>query len=441
MALSTHKTTYCLAMLWALCQCVSTQSPKGKVELLAVVAKMRHGLTEVGESIDVVAKVEMSNYFDETTTWRLLPKETFRAQLLECSVHSGYLAFQHLLFDQITSYLPAKVFYATFNTKYVNDNFSNYEQSCKTWTKNKLTDARDNCDSKLPAVCLTPTQTSRSEALMHNWTSQMFQGEIKTFQTVLDTLSTIITQGTPAKILFEEDFFASTLLNLGEALSESKTLIASQVGLLKPPTFVSFQNLRFQMFALVQHVLVTSLPSWRSMQEAVSQSPSDPQATLNQTDSSLQEIQRQLTELKQGLSEVKTTSVEGSGLSGMTEKTPDPLMPVSSSQNVTKAFCKDFFAGCRTKIFPSNRTVTIENFLKFSFVNFYLAVGWALLMFFILIASIVYTYKQHLRVQSLSGHIMQPTRPPVSKEQQPLLPTTRIDMTKLGTALNRPSHQ
>ena len=81
----------------------------------------------------------------------------------------------------------------------------------------------------------------------------------------------------------------------------------------------------------------------------------------------------------------------------------------------------------------------MENLLKLSFVNFYLGVSWALLMFLILVASVVYTYKQHLRVKRLSNHVSQLTWTPDTKEQQPLVP--RIDMEKLGSALNRRDQQ
>ena len=430
------KTVFYLIILWAVCQCVTSQTPRGKAELQLVIAKMNRDLTEVEESINGVTQVEMSDYFDEATKWRLLPQETFRQQLLECSVSSGYLAFQHLLFDQASSYLPAKVFYATFNTQYVNDNFSTYEQRCKIWIKNKLTNVDHDCNEKLPAICLTPTQISRSEALMHNWAGQMFPQEIRTFQAVLTTVSDIITQGVPAKMLFEEDYFASTLLQQGEALRECKTQIASQLGLLQQPTFVGFQNLRFQMFSLVQRVLAASLQSWSSLQEAVRQLPSGIQSTSNGTDSSIQVIQRELIDLRQNLSEVRVTLEDESRLSG---ELPDRQMPQSSPpKKVTNAFCKSFFADCRTKIFPSDRSLSIENLLKYSFVNFYVGVGWSVLMFLILVTSIIYTCRQHLKVKRLCEHIV-PTKSPV---EQPLLNnSSRVDMTKLETALNRLNQQ
>ena len=234
-------------------------------------------------------------------------------------------------------------------------------------------------------------------------------------------------------MLFEDDHFAATLVQQGEALRECKTQIASQIGLLQQPTFVGFQNLRFQVFSLVQRVLAASLQSWSSLQEAVSQLPSDTQSTSNGTDSSIQGIQRELTDLKQKLSEVRATLEDEFRL---TDELPDRPMPQSSSpQKVTNAFCRSFFAGCRTKIFPSDRSVSIENLLKYSFVNFYLGVGWALLMFLILVTSVIYTCRQHLKVKRLSDHIVQPTRSPV---EQPLIPR-RVDMTKLNTALNRPN--
>ena len=128
MTLSDPKPTYCLIFFWVLCQFVSAQDPKGKVQLLSVVSKMKQDLVEVGKSIGEVTNVTTADYFDEMTKWQLLPEATFRTQLFECNIDSGYLAFQPLLFDHIASYLPERVFYATFNTQYVIDNFSQHEQ-------------------------------------------------------------------------------------------------------------------------------------------------------------------------------------------------------------------------------------------------------------------------------------------------------------------------
>ena len=415
---------YCLLIFWATCQGISSQNVSDKDALLSVVTEMKKDLAEIAKSIDMMPHLNVSDYFQERVKWQLLPAKLFRAQLLECAVNLGYLAFEPLFYDQIAASLPEQVFYASFNTQFVSDSFSTYERNCKIWKKNKLAEIAHNCDIEIPAICLTVARISRSEASMHNEARQIFPDEIMSFHVVLDTASGLLTQGVPPKMLFEEDFFGATLVQSGETLRGSKVLIASQVELMPPSTLLRFQTLRFQVLTLIQRALVSSLQSWTDLQAAVTKLPSDTQSALNDTKRYLQELE----EVRQELTVVKSTLESGSGLS---EDCPPTL------QNVTNPFCDSFFENCVAELFPLKKSVSIKKLIKYSFVNFYLGLSWALLMFVILVVSAIYTYRQHLKVKKLSDHIIgqpQPTR--MNREQEPL-----IDMAKLGRALNHSSQQ
>ena len=133
---------YCLLIFWATCQGISPQDVSDKDVLLSVITEMKKDLADIAKSIDMMPHLNVSDYFQERVKWQLLPAKLFRAQLLECSITSGYLAFEPLFYDQIAASLPEQVFYASFNTQFVSDSFSTYERNCKIWRKKQ---ASRNC--------------------------------------------------------------------------------------------------------------------------------------------------------------------------------------------------------------------------------------------------------------------------------------------------------
>ena len=412
------KEFYCLVAFLNLFNVIYSQEPSNKEAFQLAVTNMKKDLAEVEQSVNNAPNFEMTEYFDETSTWQLLPSNTFRSQLLDCSVKLGYLAYQHLFFDQFADYLPDQVFYATLNTQYINDNFSVHEKDCKIWVKNKLYMTNLNCADALPAVCLTPTPVSRTDALLHNLVRHMFLTEVKSFQQVLDNTAEIISQETSAP--FQDNWFGSTLVQIGEALRGNKALIAGQSSLFKHSTLGDFQRLKFQAYGLVQRVLVVSLQSWGLLQQAINRLPTNTQSVLNQTNDYLQE----LSQVKQELNRVKVSLDKASLQSDCQPCSPPP------PQNATGAFCDSFFETCQTDIFPSERSMSIKKLIKYSFLNFYLNFSWAVLMFLILVISAIYTYKQHFKVKRLAEQV----RTPITKyrEEEPL-----VDMDRLGRVLNR----
>jgi hypothetical protein len=103
--------------------------------------------------------------------------------------------------------------------------------------------------------------------------------------------------------------------------------------------------------------------------------------------------------------------------------------PNISVGSPTNDVCHNIFEKCKTKIYPFDKVASMKSLIKYSFVNFYVGVTWGSLMFVILVLSMVYTCKQHVKVRKLAALVNEINRKP---EQEPLL----INMTKLGKALN-----
>ena len=363
-----------------------------------------------------IARFNTSSYFDEQSTWQLFPKNNFRSHLLECAIRSGYVAFQHLLFDHFAASLPDKVLYARFNTQFISDNFSAFETSCRTWVKNKLTaTSSTSCEPDLPAICLIPTPTSRTEAMQHNLVWEMLQGEVKNFQAVLNTAAEIISRGIPYQMLFEDDLVGATLVECGETLRESKTSLEGQSSPLQQSILLGLQQVRVQVSNLNQQVLVASLQLWNST--------TNPGTTGNGSSVYTEE----LVKLRQEVDTVKLSIADNRAACG----TPCPALDSPAPGNITRAFCDRFFDSCKTNIFPFERIVSFKKLLEYSFVNFYLGVSWSVCMFIILVISAIYTCRQHVKVKKLTEQ-MERERPDKKQiEQQPL-----IDMNRLGKALS-----
>ena len=222
-------------------------------------------------------------------------------------------------------------------------------------------------------------------------------------------------------MLFEEDLFGATLVQCGEALRDIRTLVQGQTSLLQQSTLLELQQLRSQMADLNQKVLVSSLQLWNSTWSLGAQT--------NNSNTSSAYVQ-DLVKIKQELADVQLqmSLATGNTFCDPTCTTPLPLT------NDSTAFCDSFFENCQTSIFPFERLVTIKNLVEFYFVNFYMGVSWAILMFVILVSSAIYTYHQHRKVKQLTALLK--NNPRESLEQQPL-----IDIGKLGKALNRQSQR
>ena len=78
----------------------TTAMPQALMEACLVLTT-KDDLTNMGELAAKATDYDISLYFDERTTWQLLQKNKFRSHLLDCSITSGYVAFQHLIFDPI----------------------------------------------------------------------------------------------------------------------------------------------------------------------------------------------------------------------------------------------------------------------------------------------------------------------------------------------------
>ena len=183
-----------------------------------------------------VETLPVSDYLDQNTQWELLPEANFRKHLMDCSLKSGYLAFHPLLFDQIKERLPEKVFFATLDTNFVDNNFAKHKDDCKIWKRGVIYPpqiASGDCSSALPAICLIPIKTAKMEATIHNLVQQSLKEEFTSLQEILDTTSQIISQGTPHQTLFESNSFGDTLISRAEALKAMKTLLQSQTSLLQ----------------------------------------------------------------------------------------------------------------------------------------------------------------------------------------------------------------
>ena len=392
--------------------------------LLRLVEAMKQTLTDMEALVKQVETLPVSDYLDQNTQWELLPEANFRKHLMDCSLKSGYLAFHPLLFDQIKERLPEKVFFATLDTNFVDNNFAKHKDDCKIWKRGVIYPpqiASGDCSSALPAICLIPTKTAKMEATIHNLVQQSLKEEFSSFQEVLDTTSQIISQGTPHQTLFESNSFGDTLISRAEALKAVKTLLQSQTSLLQQKTLVEIQQLRSLLSNLNQRVLANALQLWNTMgttaPETEAEADAHGGADVN-TDGRDDDDADELMSLKQQLKSIRESMAN--------MQTDTPNISVGSPTNDV---CHNIFDKCKTKIYPFDKVASMKSLIKYSFVNFYVGVTWGSLMFVILVLSVIYTCKQHAKVKKLAALVNEANKKP---EQQPLL----INTTKLGKALN-----
>ena len=395
-----------------------------KDTLLRLVEAMKQTLTDMEALVKQVETLPVSDYLDQNTQWELLPEANFRKHLMDCSLKSGYLAFHPLLFDQIKERLPEKVFFATLDTNFVDNNFAKHKDDCKIWKRGVIYPpqiASGDCSSALPAICLIPIKTAKMEATIHNLVQQSLKEEFSSLQEVLDTTSQIISQGTPHQTLFESNSFGDTLISRAEALKAVKTLLQSQTSLLQQKTLVEIQQLRSLLSNLNQRVLANALQLWNTMgttaPETEAEADAHGGADVN-TDGRDDNDADELMSLKQQLKSIRESMAN--------MQTDTPNISVGSPTNDV---CHNIFDKCKTKIYPFDKVASMQSLIKYSFVNFYVGVTWGSLMFVILVLSMIYTCKQHAKVKKLAALVNEANKKP---EQQPLL----INTTKLGKALN-----
>ena len=395
-----------------------------KDTLLRLVEAMKQTLTDMEALVKQVETLPVSDYLDQNTQWELLPEANFRKHLMDCSLKSGYLAFHPLLFDQIKERLPEKVFFATLDTNFVDNNFAKHKDDCKIWKRGVIyppQTASGDCSSALPAICLIPIKTAKMEATIHNLVQQSLKEEFSSLQEILGTTSQIISQGTPHQTLFESNSFGDTLISRAEALKAMKTLLQSQTSLLQQKTLVEIQQLRSLLSNLNQRVLANALQLWNTMgttaPETEAEADAHGGADVN-TDGRDDNDADELMSLKQQLKSIRESMAN--------MQTDTPNISVGSPTNDV---CHNIFDKCKTKIYPFDKVASMQSLIKYSFVNFYVGVTWGSLMFVILVLSMIYTCKQHAKVRKLAALVNEANRKP---EQQPLL----INMTKLGKALN-----
>ena len=395
-----------------------------KDTLLRLVEAMKQTLTDMEALVKQVETLPVSDYLDQNTQWELLPEANFRKHLMDCSLKSGYLAFHPLLFDQIKERLPEKVFFATLDTNFVDNNFAKHKDDCKIWKRGVIYPpqiASGDCSSALPAICLIPIKTAKMEATIHNLVQQSLKEEFSSLQEILDTTSQIISQGTPHQTLFESNSFGDTLISRAEALKAMKTLLQSQTSLLQQKTLVEIQQLRSLLSNLNQRVLANALQLWNTMgttaPETEAEADAHGGADVN-TDGRDDNDADELMSLKQQLKSIRESMAN--------MQTDTPNISVGSPTNDV---CHNIFEKCKTKIYPFDKVASMKSLIKYSFVNFYVGVTWGSLMFVILVLSMIYTCKQHAKVKKLAALVNEANKKP---EQQPLL----INTTKLGKALN-----
>ena len=395
-----------------------------KDTLLRLVEAMKQTLTDMEALVKQVETLPVSDYLDQNTQWELLPEANFRKQLMDCSLKSGYLAFHPLLFDQIKERLPEKVFFATLDTNFVDNNFAKHKDDCKIWKRGVIyppQTASGDCSSALPAICLIPIKTAKMEATIHNLVQQSLKEEFSSLQEILGTTSQIISQGTPHQTLFESNSFGDTLISRAEALKAMKTLLQGQTSLLQQKTLVEIQQLRSLLSNLNQRVLANALQLWNTMgttaPETEAEADAHGGADVN-TDERDDNDADELMSLKQQLKSIRESMAN--------MQTDTPNISVGSPTNDV---CHNIFDKCKTKIYPFNKVASMQSLIKYSFVNFYVGVTWGSLMFVILVLSMIYTCKQHAKVKKLAALVNEANKKP---EQQPLL----INTTKLGKALN-----
>ena len=395
-----------------------------KDTLLRLVEAMKQTLTDMEALVKQVETLPVSDYLDQNTQWELLPEANFRKHLMDCSLKSGYLAFHPLLFDQIKERLPEKVFFATLDTNFVDNNFAKHKDDCKIWKRGVIYPpqiASGDCSSALPAICLIPIKTAKMEATIHNLVQQSLKEEFSSLQEILDTTSQIISQGTPHQTLFESNSFGDTLISRAEALKAMKTLLQSQTSLLQQKTLVEIQQLRSLLSNLNQRVLANALQLWNTMgttaPETEAEADAHGGADVN-TDGRDDDDADELRSLKQQLKSIRES------MANMQADTPN-----ISVGSPTNDVCHNIFEKCKTKIYPFDKVASMQSLIKYSFVNFYVGVTWGSLMFVILVLSMIYTCKQHAKVKKLAALVNEANKKP---EQQPLL----INTTKLGKALN-----
>ena len=395
-----------------------------KDTLLRLVEAMKQTLTDMEALVKQVETLPVSDYLDQNTQWELLPEANFRKHLMDCSLKSGYLAFHPLLFDQVKERLPEKVFFATLDTNFVDNNFAKHKDDCKIWKRGVIyppQTASGDCSSALPAICLIPIKTAKMEATIHNLVQQSLKEEFSSLQEILGTTSQIISQGTPHQTLFESNSFGDTLISRAEALKAMKTLLQGQTSLLQQKTLVEIQQLRSLLSNLNQRVLANALQLWNTMgttaPETEAEADAHGGADVN-TDERDDNDADELMSLKQQLKSIRESMAN--------MQTDTPNISVGSPTNDV---CHNIFDKCKTKIYPFNKVASMQSLIKYSFVNFYVGVTWGSLMFVILVLSMIYTCKQHAKVKKLAALVNEANKKP---EQQPLL----INTTKLGKALN-----
>ena len=395
-----------------------------KDTLLRLVEAMKQTLTDMEALVKQVETLPVSDYLDQNTQWELLPEANFRKHLMDCSLKSGYLAFHPLLFDQIKERLPEKVFFATLDTNFVDNNFAKHKDDCKIWKRGVIYPPQitsGDCSSALPAICLIPIKTAKMEATIHNLVQQSLKEEFSSLQEILGTTSQIISQGTPHQTLFESNSFGDTLISRAEALKAMKTLLQGQTSLLQQKTLVEIQQLRSLLSNLNQRVLANALQLWNTMgttaPETEAEADAHGGADVN-TDERDDNDADELMLLKQQLKSIRESMAN--------MQTDTPNISVGSPTNDV---CHNIFDKCKTKIYPFDKVASMQSLIKYSFVNFYVGVTWGSLMFVILVLSMIYTCKQHAKVKKLAALVNEANKKP---EQQPLL----INTTKLGKALN-----
>ena len=419
---------FTLTIFWSLATISKGQNEEEVLEL--GITNMKRELDDIKRAISSKPLLDTANYFDHSTIWELLPTNTFRTQLFECSLKLGFLAYQHILLDQIAADLPERVFYSKVNTMSIIDNFAEHEGDCAVWRKDKLTLSGSVCADPLPAVCLTPVQLSRTDVTLHNMVTQLLLGEVDSFQTILDNAATIVAQGVPAESLFKESWFGGTLVKYGETLRGAKALISEQDPPFQPSILGDLQRIKSQTSSLAQKVLISSLQSWSSLQKAIKELPANTQSGIEQAGS----YRKELDDVVLKLNKIQASLDEGKGGCSCLPVSPDPPSPASantsSPSKAAEVFCAKVFETCETNIFPFEQFVSIKKLIKYSLMNFYAGVTWSVLMFIVLVVSGIYTYKQ---LSKLKGWVEQSVSPIARyREQQPL-----IDMNKLGRALNQ----
>jgi len=447
-------------------------------------------LTNFGNNVAALT-VPTISFVTNELSFSVQDETQFETHLENCYNSNGFLLSDPQLLDNVPSELPHKLILSTFDTnlllskslqKVVREIQKNRAR-CSIWTQEtKEMSSSDNCaEENLKSICLKHTGLMTREVIhQHQVVQSIFPSLIQNLQNTI--------QGMSSHIVVQPEFVNQMGSQITAAGTEVLTLIELNATTVSPLRY----SLLFHIYIVKDHLerasfLLTqsSLKSGKTTDSAAKTIVSDINAlkagfqtiaerqgqqqlnamNISDFDRQLKGLQLKQQELEHALDQANLKRIEtlfqkedDSGSSGLAadddfsndegdDCVGDAEVPLSNSSNLESLDRKLAQLGYiknqnkTVQLWPTSFHMQIDVFYKYSIINFYAAVLWAILMVIIFAYTCLLAVKRHRKIASLESQILPLLPQEIMPKTQPLQPEAQPFLTqqRLASAIHKNS--